>query len=338
MNMFYIAGFIGAFIGFAVYAKKQQWSNIIAAGGGLILGIFSLLITNAIFNETPKQVTQPAQVVASDRRQIDINFKSEGMSESDKAIAGKAIQTFFAACPNIKRVAEDITEAKVSWGNGAKGLNNGWIKAIDMEIVFSSKPKNMEVVEWRAFGHHCYYQVGGGLESGFVTGKTACANACNAVAGANGNTFVNDAAFQFLDEKTPEYFKKLELAKLKYEKDLEKDLKLAESGDIDGISNMAYLHRTGALGYEGDQYQACVWSIALYYKYQPDVSSDFVKNVNERREIGQAGIDFKRQTAERICVTNLKDAEIMHALNDATELAQALPKKTYLERPIFVGD
>lgn len=338
MNMFYIAGFIGAFIGFAVYAKKQQWSNIIAAGGGLILGIFSLLITNAIFNETSKQVTQLAQVVASDRKQIDINFKSEGMSENDKAIAAKSVQAFFAACPNITRVAEDITEAKVYSGNGAAGLNNGWTRPVMMEITFSNKPKNMQVTEWRAFGHHCYYEAGGGLAPGFITSKTPCANACAATIGANGNAFVSDAAFQFLDEKTPEYFQKLEQAKLKYEKDLEKELKLAESGNIDGISNMAYLHRTGTLGYEGDQYMTCVWSIALYYKYKPDINPELVQNVNERREMGQGDIDFKRKTAERICVSNLKDAEIMRALNDAAELAQALPKKTYLERPIFVGD
>lgn len=126
-----------------------------------------------------------------------LNLKIINIDNSKHVRAKSAVNTFLQSCPVLGEVKDNIIEATIY---PDPSNNEGrWKNPLMLEVVFSQSPTDARLVEWRAFGHHCYYSIGGGKNAGWSTSKSGCASVCGALQNNDGLAEVFDDRFKYLE-------------------------------------------------------------------------------------------------------------------------------------------
>jgi len=325
--------FFGSWIGWMIFFGLRKSSGVVVFGGGFIVACLTL-VAGIYISKYSKQENQPD--IASSA--VNLNISTEGVLEKDKPLVAQAVKAFFGQCPNVATLAGDIKDAKISWGyaDNTGSIQHGWRNPVELVVKFSQDPQDQRLIDWRAFGHTCYYTMGGGIDPGWNTGKEPCANICGVTANDNGEFFAEVPQMELLDDpKTQEYQQALIKAKTEWNADLSKEMANAKKGDEDSISNVGYLYGRGTLGFKGDKYNECVWRSVSYLTTRYEVSSDLIKSATQRKQMEAAYIEGKRQTAKGVCSRNLSPERALIAIEEAKKIADSIPGKRPARRPVL---
>lgn len=316
----------GSWIGWFVYSNSKKWSAMVGLGGGFIVACLMLIATILPMQYFEKETG------------VRLNIRTEGIAETDKPLVARAVKAFTEQCPDLVRLADDIKDAKATWAypGNTGNLQHGWRKPVELIVQFNQSPLDKRLVEWRAFGHTCYYTMGGGLEPGWNTGKEPCARVCGVAVNHGVELFTEVRQMQFLDDpNTQEYQQALVKSKSQWEADIAKEMAGAKKGDQDSISNVGYLWGSGALGVKGDSYNECVWRTVSYLKMRYEVSSDIVRSASQRKQMEAEYIEGKRKTARDICVRHLPPEQVWAAVDEADQIADTLPGRRPIRRAVL---
>lgn len=101
----------------------------------------------------------------------DIHLQTEGVAESQKAIVAKAAEVLFDRCPALTQYAQDIEWVKARTdAGGYQDREYGWSNWISFEVKVADDARRIPA-DWRAWGHHLHYSVGGSPRPGVDVGK-----------------------------------------------------------------------------------------------------------------------------------------------------------------------
>lgn len=262
--------FVGIWVGFALYGKKQGMSGTIRWGGGFVLSMvgvaaFSVLVSKLMPDHalnSPSQIPKASSLnnVDDARESIkNISVKNASNLSDEKAV--NAALVFLNACPAFKEIKDDLAEFEMS---GPENVDlsdkiHGWTQRYQFKFNVSNKPKSNAVVQARAFGNTCFYKLGGGREPGFVAGKSGCAKLC----GARQDEFASVPGLSFLDDvSSKDYADRLTALKKEYADYLEKYEKPAEMGDYQAQRNLAFTYATDGFT-RADKILGCTWRLAI---------------------------------------------------------------------------
>lgn len=114
---------------------------------------------------------------ADSGRQADIDLRTEGVTDSQKAIVAKAAEALFEHCAGLRQYAQDIEWVKATtnivtpqFSGGYQADEYGWTRWVSFEVKVAEDIKHIPS-DWRARGHHLYYDVGGSPKPGINVGK-----------------------------------------------------------------------------------------------------------------------------------------------------------------------
>lgn len=107
----------------------------------------------------------------------DIHLQTEGVTENQKEIVTKASEVLFERCAGLKQYAQDIEWVKATTNivmpdtiSAYQAEKYGWTRWVSFEVKVSDDAKRIPA-DWRAWGHHLYYDVGSSPRPGVNVGK-----------------------------------------------------------------------------------------------------------------------------------------------------------------------
>lgn len=125
-----------------------------------------------------------------DRRQPAFTVDGQ-LSKSDAALASGATRTLLATCPALISYAEDFVGfsfVKLREATLDDQRERGWMRAVEVEMVVVDHPKSIPR-EFKAAGHHCYFDVGVAAPLGVSIAKRPCVALCKGLADTSGLAF-----------------------------------------------------------------------------------------------------------------------------------------------------
>lgn len=130
--------------------------------------------------------------------QADVIINSK-LPQKEKQITKKAVDAFFAACPQLREYWSDVKSAQADIHQPSafyRSEQYGWRKEIKLKVVLKNDTKKIPN-EYRAWGHTLYYFMGGGKQPGYVATKPQAQQVCG-LQPSDSDTFRSVAALAFL--------------------------------------------------------------------------------------------------------------------------------------------
>lgn len=187
-----------------------------------------------------------------------VNYTADDSFSAMGETGTKALQVFQQACPRFAEMAADFEDVKVSTLSQGIPAEFGWSKGIEVSFKVKDQPQDRRLVESRSFGHSCVINLGGGLNPGFISSKSACSSICGVMEEKNGVYFGSIPDMAVIESTTDAQAvidKRLSAGKEK----LEKLTKQALAGDYQSQRNLAYAYQTGETFAPLDRIRACSW-------------------------------------------------------------------------------
>lgn len=191
-----------------------------------------------------------------------VNYTADDSFAAMGETGTKALQAFQQACPQFAEMAADFEGVKVSTLSQPTPAEFGWSKGIEVSFKVKDRPQDRRLIESRSFGHSCWINLGGGLNPGFISSKSACSSICGVTEETNGVYFgsIPDmAVIESAADAQAVIDKRLAAGKVK----LEKLTKQALAGDYQAQRNLAYAYQVGDDIAPLDPARACAWRAVI---------------------------------------------------------------------------
>lgn len=118
----------------------------------------------------------------SDKARISI--QTEGVTESQNVVVKKAAEVLFDRCPGLAQYAQDIEWVKARTNivtpdgyGGYQTRDYGWTTWVAFEVKVADDARRIPN-EWRAWGHHLFYDVGSSPRPGVNVAKATAGWFC----------------------------------------------------------------------------------------------------------------------------------------------------------------
>lgn len=115
---------------------------------------------------------------------VHFTIQTEGVAESQNAVVSKAAEVLFDRCPGLAQYAQDIEWVKATTSivtpDGYAGYQTrdyGWTRWVGFEVKVADDTRHIPG-EWRASGHHLFYNVGSSPKPGVDVGKATAGWFC----------------------------------------------------------------------------------------------------------------------------------------------------------------
>ncbi|GAB2182667.1 hypothetical protein DLREEDagrD3_28900 [Denitratisoma sp. agr-D3] len=105
---------------------------------------------------------------------------ADGVQGKDKITAQAGIDVLLKSCPALARYGDDLksTGAKPREARMAEQRDLGWESAVEIQLVVVDRPQRIPL-EYKASGHHCYFDVSpAGKNAGVTISKRPCIAIC----------------------------------------------------------------------------------------------------------------------------------------------------------------
>lgn len=191
-----------------------------------------------------------------------VNYAADNSFTAMGETGVKALQAFQQTCPQFAEMAADFEEIKVSAMSQRVPTELGWSKGIEISFKVKDQPQDHRLIESRSFGNSCWINLGGGLNPGFISTKSACSSICGVTEKKNGIYFGAIPAMSVIESATDVQAvidKRLAAGKEK----LDKLTKKAMAGDYQSQRNLAYVYQVGDDIAPLDPVRACAWRAVI---------------------------------------------------------------------------